>query len=367
MANKLIIAAAGTGKTTKIVNATTEIKEEVLITTFTIENTKEIKKKFIEEKGYLPSNVTIQTWYSFLINEGIKPYQDFLLDVDIKGINMVSGQSASYIAKNNVSKYSFDSKNRLYSDKIAELAFEVNLISESSILKRLEKIYQYIFIDEMQDLAGYDFDIIADIANSTINLHVVGDPRQSILSTSQSSKNKSYSKGKLKEYIVDNSLSFTIDEESLVQSYRCSPNICTLASKLFPEYIEMKSSSRNISQQNIYIVKKAFRNSFLQEFEADQLVLNVNTNANHESKKYTFGDVKGKTLKNILIIPTENMERWLVGEETNLRPKTKAQLYVALTRAEYNVGILTDKAFYPDYYQEYTSDDLNDDLQLSLF
>jgi len=47
--NKLIIAAAGSGKTTHLVNEALKIKDKkVLITTYTQANEAEIKKKIIE-------------------------------------------------------------------------------------------------------------------------------------------------------------------------------------------------------------------------------------------------------------------------------------------------------------------------------
>ena len=45
--NKLIIAAAGAGKTTYLINEALRHDKEVLITTYTEANENEIKKKFI--------------------------------------------------------------------------------------------------------------------------------------------------------------------------------------------------------------------------------------------------------------------------------------------------------------------------------
>lgn len=70
----------------------------VLITTFTIENENEIKAKFIKLCGYIPSHVTIQTWFSFLLQHGVRPYQgvchEQLFNSDIRGILLVNSQSA---------------------------------------------------------------------------------------------------------------------------------------------------------------------------------------------------------------------------------------------------------------------------------
>lgn len=62
--NKLMIAAAGSGKTTFLVNEALKINDEkVLITTFTDANENEIRKKFLELNGY----GTIKYNYSNLV------------------------------------------------------------------------------------------------------------------------------------------------------------------------------------------------------------------------------------------------------------------------------------------------------------
>ena len=48
MVNRLIIAAAGSGKTTYLVRQAMQQSDSVLITTYTIANELEIRKKFVE-------------------------------------------------------------------------------------------------------------------------------------------------------------------------------------------------------------------------------------------------------------------------------------------------------------------------------
>ena len=60
MVNRLIIAAAGSGKTTYLVRQAMQQSDSVLITTYTIANELEIRKKIVELNGFVPHNVTIQ-------------------------------------------------------------------------------------------------------------------------------------------------------------------------------------------------------------------------------------------------------------------------------------------------------------------
>lgn len=92
--NKIVIAAAGSGKTTYLVNEAMKIKDQrVLITTYTESNEAEIRQKFFELVGYVPSNVVIMTWFSFLITHGVKPFQGSLFEFQVSGMVLVTTQS----------------------------------------------------------------------------------------------------------------------------------------------------------------------------------------------------------------------------------------------------------------------------------
>jgi superfamily I DNA/RNA helicase len=99
--NKLIIAAAGAGKTTYLINEALRHDKEVLITTYTEVNENEIKKKFIEINGLIPKNVTIQTWFSMLLQHGVKPYQDYLTDKKINGNYYIDEAGLKELEANN--------------------------------------------------------------------------------------------------------------------------------------------------------------------------------------------------------------------------------------------------------------------------
>ena len=141
--NKLIIASAGAGKTTYLVNRGLELKSNVLITTFTKENTESIKSKIIKEKGYIPKHITIQTWFSFLIQHGAKPFQGSLkkelLTQDIRGLHFSSdlcgvkykhpkyGVKILFNEKTEFMRHYFDKEMRIYSDKLSKFVYKANV------------------------------------------------------------------------------------------------------------------------------------------------------------------------------------------------------------------------------------------------
>ena len=96
--DELIIAAAGSGKTTHIVNEALKQREgRVLITTYTEANEAEIRKRIIEKSKCIPENITVQTWFSFLLQHGARPYQGRVFEKDIRGLILVNKQSAPYV------------------------------------------------------------------------------------------------------------------------------------------------------------------------------------------------------------------------------------------------------------------------------
>ena len=58
-----------------------------------------------------------------------------------------------------------------------------------------------------------------------------------------------------------------------------------------------------------------------------------------------FGESKGLEYNHVLIYPTKDMLKWLCDQNANLEDKTRAQLYVALTRAFFSVGIVVEDDF----------------------
>ena len=80
---------------------------------------------------------------------------------------------------------------------------------------------------------------------------------------------------------------------------------------------------------------------YLKTYEPIQLRLNRNTRGIIKGyKAVNFGLSKGQSFERVLIFPTNDMRRWLSNNNQNLAPKTRAQLYVGVTRAKYSVGIV---------------------------
>ena len=97
--------------------------------------------------------------------------------------------------------YYFNSNMDIYTDKLSKLVFRCNENSNGYVIKRLEKIYQHIYIDEIQDMGGYDLSLIKLFMESSIYLTMVGDPRQSVYMTHPDRKYNKYDNGKIIDFV----------------------------------------------------------------------------------------------------------------------------------------------------------------------
>ena len=364
MTNELIIASAGSGKTTFLINKALSIPDSsILITTYTESNAKEIKNKFIESVGYVPPNVHVLTWFSFLIKQCIKPYQTILFDYKIKGLILVnkksgirytdprSGREIPYAEGDNFEKFYFTKNKRIYSDKVAKLAIRVNTETKGKIINRITEIYDYLLIDECQDLAGYDLEILKTFAQCKSNLSLVCDPRQVTYLTHNSTKYKKYRNGLLKDFITTEckKSNFTIDETSLSKSYRCNKLICDFANKLYPEHSQCGSKeTKETDHDGVFILSKDMINDYLEKYNPVQLRWNSTTkNINTDFSIANFGQSKGLTFERVLIFPTKGMLDWIKDDSISIKKfsnEARAKFYVGLTRAKYSVGIVSDEA-----------------------
>lgn len=342
--NKLIIAAAGSGKTTYIVNEALKQKDgRIIITTYTEANEAEIRKKIIEKNKCIPENITVQTWFSFLLQHGARPFQGCLFDKDIKGLVLMNQQSAPYVSESETEKHYFTDNQKVYSDKLSKFIIKCNVNSNGSVIDRLSRIYTHMFIDEVQDLAGYDLDFLKLLFTSKINTLLVGDPRQGTYSTNNASKNKKFQKSKIVYFFEDNSMQIEKDSTSLIVNYRCVSPICAFSNKLFPDLPQTTSGNNSkLSHTGVFFVKRKDLTQYLKKFNPAQLRYDSRTPVDENYFVRTFGDSKGLSFDRILIYPPKTLTDWLENNNLELAPTSRSKFYVAITRARFSVGIAYD-------------------------
>lgn len=342
--NRIIVAAAGSGKTTLLVNeALSRPNSRILIATYTEANEAEIEKKFLEKNGCVPSNVTLSGWFAFLLQHGVRPYQGCVTETRIEGMHFNQGISAQYKKETDLDHY-LNKRNQIYRDKVSKFALKCDRLSEGRVIKRIAGIFDEIFIDEVQDISGYDLDLIELLMDSAASVLFVGDPRQGTYSTSDSPKYMKFKKSGIIHYfrqLVAARTDALIDEDSLSVNHRCNLALCELSDALFPKFPHAKSSNtQTTGHDGVFLVRECDVEAYLRIFGPMQLRYSRSTSVSDCAAVMNFGESKGLAFERVLIYPTKDFATWLNNRATKLRPDSQAKFYVALTRAQFSAGIV---------------------------
>lgn len=360
--NRLVIASAGSGKTTYLVEQALKIRgQRVLITTYTESNEAEIRKKFFDLAGRIPPNVVITTWFSLLITHGVLPFQGGVFDFAVRGMLLVQSQSAVRFVngrgiavcwpENDVAKHYFDPQGRVYSDKLAKLVIRCNERSGGAVIDRLNRVFPNVFVDEVQDLAGYDLDILEALARSRVRLLMVGDPRQVTYLTHNERRLAKYADGGIADFLqtLPQKLKIEIDDTSLNRSHRNSAVICAVSSRLFPALAATQACDCASCRQappahaGMFLVRQADYAEYLATVRPMQLRDKITSSGvDPASPVMNFGESKGRGFDHVVIIPTGPMQKWLADPQTTLAAQSRARLYVAITRARHSVAVAMD-------------------------
>lgn len=337
--NTAVLAAAGSRKTECVVEAAlAETTGRVLITTYTDENQRHIVRRIEQKVGVVPKHITIMGWFTFLITQCVKPYQRALTNspFHVCGLNF-KGRRSRYIRKNDL-RYFLDDNRDIYRDGVSDFAVQINDKTDGAVIGRLERIYTHIFIDEVQDLVGYDLDVLDLLLSSRISLTVVGDPRQHTLSTNHGPRNRKHRGAGMFEWFRDRKRCCNVETRDT--SFRCNQKICDFADQIFPSLPRTISDSvPTTGHDGVFTVPQ----SLLADYRRD---IGPFTALRHDKNADTLGlpainigVAKGSTHDRVIIFPTKPMLTFLKdGDSSKLKAPEK--LYVAVTRARFSVAFV---------------------------
>ena len=350
LSNSVILAAAGSRKTTSVVTmALAEPSKRTLIVTYTIENLATIRSYFIDEVGIVPPYITLQSWYSFLLQEGARPYQNALYSEQrIEGISFNVRDLKFRPRKANTKAYYLVNGNLIYKDHLSEFAHETNLQVKGAVVGRLERMYDKLYIDEIQDMSGYDWEFLQQLMQSKIEICCVGDPRQATYSTSNHHKNSMFKGGKCKDVFKAWEKKRFCSILEWTNCYRSNQTICDHADKVFPSYAATTSQFLvKTDHDGVFKLKASEVQAYFDQYNPTVLRNRIDNNTMN-LPAFNIGLCKGKTFDRVLVFPTQPMLKYLVsGNESELKEQSKSSLYVAITRARYSVAyVVADKKTY---------------------
>ena len=140
--NRVIIACAGSGKTTRLVEEALDNQaRRIAMVTYTNNNAREISARFGQRNSGVPKHVDLMTWFGFLLRECARPYQRAkYTEKRIESLLFVNEQSAKYVKETDTRRYYFANGELIYSDKIAKFVFECEDKAFQAVTARLGKI-----------------------------------------------------------------------------------------------------------------------------------------------------------------------------------------------------------------------------------
>jgi len=341
--SRIIICAAGGGKTTRIVDeALADVTSRSALITYTRNNGKEIEQKFYGHTPVIPSHVEVMTWFSFLIRDLARPYRRVLHSQRIDGLQWVEGRSMHFVPESNTAAHYFADGRYIYSDKISKFICECNRLTCGAVMRRLALRFDHIFIDEVQDMAGYDLDVLELILKAGIKLTLVGDHRQATFRTNQSSRNTAFSGiniiKKFQHWNKGALAALSYEQHT----HRCHQDIADLGDSFFPNEPRTKSHNNAITgHDGVFIVSSTQVSGYIERFAPQVLRLDKRTACN-DLPAMNFGESKGLTFDRVLIFPHALGKKWLsTGVLTHIE-KSAARMYVGATRARHSLAFVFD-------------------------
>lgn len=346
MGNHLTLAVAGGRKTQMIVErcASFSVDRRVAVLTYTQANQHELQTRLAKCAGG-HMQIQVMGWFTFLLRHFVRPFLPLKFPgLPIPGFNF-DGDPGMYATG---AKRFLDVNGCAYRCEMSRLAFELLADSKGAALHRLECLYDEILIDEVQDVGGYDLDMLEALFGSSICMRLVGDVRQAILSTNpKAKKNAKYRGAKILDWFLamEKAGKLTIAHSSI--TYRCRPEIAAFADRIYDGSCGFPATiSLNLAQtvhDGVYLVHPDNVPAYVARFNPQCLRDSTRSAKAHKLDFLNFGASKGSTHNRVLIVPTKPMADF-IAYGTALKENSTGDLYVAVTRAEQSVAIVLEHA-----------------------
>ena len=346
--SRLTLAVAGSGKTQSIVEECTQAdaSERILVLTYTAANQDELAKRLASEAGHL-QHLEVTGWFSFLIAHFVRPYLPFAYaGKRVEGFDFESPPQQR-VGSSEWRRY-FTPQGYARRVHLAQAAHRVNDAAGGAPVRRLTRVFDRVLIDEVQDLCGWDLEILRLLMDSDLALDMVGDVRQAILATNpRERKNSQFMYLKIWSWFRTQERAGRLSIRQVNETRRCRPEIAALGDSLFaPELGFGATVSKNslaTDHDGIFLVRSSDVDAYVSQY--GPLILRRQANSGRELdhlEPMNIGVSKGLSSDHVLIRPTDQFSRFLKSG-TSLSEQQAAYLYVAVTRARQSVAFILDE------------------------
>jgi DNA helicase-2/ATP-dependent DNA helicase PcrA len=344
MGNYVTLAVAGSRKTQGIVEHCASLPHgrNALVLTYTQTNQSELRSRLAKYAGGHPS-IVIMGWFTFLLREFARPFLPFMFPGErVCGFNF---DGRPHLMANGRNRF-LDSTGAVYACELGRLAHKLVEASHGALLHRLECMYDEILIDEVQDLSGHDWEIADVLLSSSIEIRMVGDIRQSVLSTNpRGGKNKKYAYADAVKWFREREASGALKIAENTTTWRCHPKIAEFSDTIFDvswSFPSTQSVNETVTgHDGVFLLHHEHVDEYVGRFRPLCLRDSANSGKAFELDYVNFRVAKGMTCKDVLIAPTGGITKFLQsGKYLDAVPAAK--FYVAVTRAAQSVAIIID-------------------------
>ncbi len=175
----------------------------------------------------------------------------------------------------------------------------------------MEGIYSHIFIDELQDYAGWDLEIILLLFRSQMQVTCVGDYKQATYRTNNFPKNSQYRDEKIRNYFI------MLEKKGLCTTLyanttrRFNQKICDFINTIHGDIDSMVEPIPNAGQEElpensgVYMIDLNHLSEYCEYYHP--VILRYDKKAKigfqHDCDVFNYGSAKGATYERVVIIP----------------------------------------------------------------
>jgi len=338
---RVILAVAGSGKTSHIIDSLRSSGRS-LVVTYTENNYKNLHDRIATEYGCIPDRIRLYTYFSLLYSFCLRPFVGD--ELGIRGINWEEPPDYTRKIKRTDNRFYLDKHRRLYYSRMAGFLNTMSLVPD--VQRRLSNYFDDFFVDEIQDFAGHDFNLLCDLSSSDARTVLVGDFYQHTYDTSRDGNvNKNLHKDLAGYNKRFKKHGYYIDATSLHKSYRCSQTVCDFVSQKIGIAID---SHREDKTKLEYVDNEALADHLFHQ----QDIVKLFYQSHHKYPCFSdnWGASKGiDSYGSVCVVLNKKTDDlYKKGRLTSLASITKNKLYVACTRSRQDLFFVPEK-----YYQKY--------------
>jgi DNA helicase-2/ATP-dependent DNA helicase PcrA len=217
----------------------------------------------------------------------------------------------------------------------------INERSHGLVVNRLEGIYERLYVDEVQDIAGYDLLVLEALFRSKIKVYAVGDPRQATYATNMAPKYRKYRGKNIADLFSAWKDAGICAIEEMNTSYRSNQMLCDFADALYPEMARTVSVNlTSTGHDGVFLVHSGLVAEYYATYKPRVLRYDIRSK-DFGLPSLNFGMAKGTTCDRVLIVPTKKIEGYLATGDPSVVGAV-AKLYVAITRARHSTAFVFD-------------------------